>query len=135
MKTSVEIRNDLVDILELDLVGPGSGSANESEVLSQAPSRWYLTGFLVPYEAPESQRSDATGTEELDLISKTGGIDDDTKPEQASARRAFFPSSIGISILVPRPAKKCSVHVVWGVDGLLSEQKRRRQLLIVPVLP
>ena len=91
MKTSVEIRNDLVDVLELDLVGPRPGSANENEVLPQAPSRWYLTGFLVPYEAPESQRSDETGSEELDVISKTGGLDDETKPEQASARRAFFP--------------------------------------------
>ena len=48
MKTSVEIRNDWVDILELDLVGPRAGS-NENEVLPQAPSRWYLTGFLLPY--------------------------------------------------------------------------------------
>ena len=114
MKTSVEIRNDLVDILELDLVGPRPGSTNENEVLPQAPSRWYLTGFLVPYEAPESQRSDETGSEELDVISKTGGLDDETKPEQASARRAFFPSSIGVSILVPQPAKRCAVQVVWG---------------------
>src|SRR2546426_10814451 len=114
MKTSVEIRNDLVDILELDLVGPRPGSTNENEVLNQAPSRWYLTGFLVPYEAPESQRSDATGGEVLDLISKTGGLDDETKPEQASARRAFFPSSLGVSILVPQAAKPCSGEVVWG---------------------
>ncbi len=46
----IEIRSQLVDALRLDLVGPGYDSELASEVLPQAPSRWYLTGFLVPLE-------------------------------------------------------------------------------------
>jgi len=50
----VEVRSQLVDALRLDLVGPDNGSDLEAEILPQAPSRWYLNGFLVPMEAGEA---------------------------------------------------------------------------------
>ncbi len=45
---SVEVRQHLVDALRLDLVGPDASRnlGTPDEVLSQAPSRWYLTGSL-----------------------------------------------------------------------------------------
>ena len=55
--TPVEVPPGLVDALRLDLVGPENGSELESEVLNQAPSRWYLTGFLVPLEADPAQKT------------------------------------------------------------------------------
>ena len=64
--TPVEVRQGLVDALKLDLVGPENGSDLEAEVLPQAPSRWYLTGFLVPLEAGEAQRSDETAKDDFD---------------------------------------------------------------------
>ena len=42
------------------------------------------------------------------------GGDDDAAPEPAAARRAFFPSSMGLSLLVPRDAKELRVTVRWG---------------------
>ena len=62
----VEVRSQLVDALRLDLVGPENGTDLEAEVLPQAPSRWYLTGFLVPLEAGEAQKSDETANDDLD---------------------------------------------------------------------
>ena len=62
----VEVRSQLVEALRLDLVGPENGSDLEAEVLPQAPSRWYLTGFLVPLEAGEAQKSDETAKDEFD---------------------------------------------------------------------
>ena len=50
---SVQVRDDLVEILARDLVG-----AEPTEVLSVAPSRWCLTGFLVPLQAPIEVRQD-----------------------------------------------------------------------------
>jgi hypothetical protein len=50
----VEVRTELVNALQLDLVGPGDDLGFSVEVLSQAPSRWYLTGFLVPLGADAS---------------------------------------------------------------------------------
>src|SRR5713226_10231278 len=107
--TSAEIRADLVRALKLDLIGPEPGSQHESEVLPYPPTRWYLTGFLVPYEAPESQRRDAVSDEQIDLAGSTGGTDDDERPERASGRKVFLPSSLGVSVLVPPSAEKLQV--------------------------
>jgi len=86
----VQVRDHLVEILARDLVG-----AVPDEVLSVAPSRWYLTGFLVPHEAPIEVREDPEPDEELASGGDTDG-DDAAPPEVASARKAFFPSSIGL---------------------------------------
>src|SRR2546425_8147331 len=105
MATSVEIRDELVNVLWLDLVGPDPGGAHETETLPQPPSRWYLTGFLVPYEAREVERKNETEDEQPDLIAGGGAGDDEGAPDRASGRRAFFPSSIGVSVLVSGGAK------------------------------
>jgi hypothetical protein len=109
--TSVDVRRSLVDALKLDLVGPENGTDLEAEVLSQAPSRWYLTGFLVPLEADEDQKSDETAQDEIDSAS---GADDDAAPEPPAARRAFFPSSIGLSLLVAKATTAVTLEVHWG---------------------
>jgi hypothetical protein len=111
---SVDVRGKLVDALGLDLVGPDRGSELLAEILPQSPSRWYLTGFLVPIDAGEDQKIDETGTEELDELGDAGGTDDANTPEPAAARRAMFPSSIGVSLLVPKEAKELHVTVRWG---------------------
>ena len=68
MTTSAEVRKALVDTLTLDLVGPSLGHPLAAEQLweSEPPSRWYLTGFLMPTKAPESQRFDPTSVEGID---------------------------------------------------------------------
>jgi hypothetical protein len=103
MTTSAEIRAKLIETLQLDLVGPGRGHYLEAERLweSEPPSRWYLTGFLVPTAAPESQKHDPESEEVLDAVvgSEDGTGDDDVEPDKAPARKVFLPSSIGISVL------------------------------------
>jgi hypothetical protein len=111
----VDIRSQLVEALRLDLIGPENGSDLDAEVLPQAPSRWYLTGFLVPLEAGGAQRCDETAQDELGLGACDGeATDDDTTPEPPAARRAFFPSSIGLSVLVPGATGRLRVQVDWG---------------------
>ena len=51
--TPVDVRVSLQDALCLDLVGPRGSLGTPDETLFQAPSRWYLTGFLVPTEAED----------------------------------------------------------------------------------
>ena len=49
MATSAQIRQQLVDALQLDLIGPGWDDVERRhERLPQPPSIWYTTGFLVP---------------------------------------------------------------------------------------
>jgi len=98
--SSVQIRNELVEALKLDLVGPANNHAFAHELLSDAPSRWYLSGFLVPSEAPADQKTDETSNEEIDSGGDTGGTDDDTEPDRAAARKSILPSSMGLSVLV-----------------------------------
>src|SRR5437764_5039980 len=112
--TPADVRRHLVDALGLDLVGPDRDSDLLAEVLPQAPSRWYLTGFLVPIDAAEEQKVDEAATEEVDEVSDTGGTDDAATPEPAAARRALFPSSMGLSLLLPRDARELHVTVRWG---------------------
>jgi hypothetical protein len=112
--TAVEVRRELASALNLDLVGPGDGLGSAEEVLSQAPSRWYLTGFLVPLGADTSQRVDEDSNEEVDSANDAGGADDATPSEPASARKRFLPSSIGLSVLVPEATCRLKVRVRWG---------------------
>ncbi len=106
---SVQVRDHLVDVLARDLVG-----AEPNEVLSVAPSRWYLTGFLVPHQAPIEVRQDPDPEEGLGNDGDEGRGDDAAPPEIASARKAFFPSSIGLSVLVPATTRELSIKVSWG---------------------
>src|SRR6266404_2818278 len=111
--TSAEVRTELVEALELDLVGPRPSLGDANEILSQSPSRWYLTGFLVPIDAAFSQKLDEEATEELDSA-ESGGVDDDEPPERGSARNRIFASSMGVSVLVPTGAKTLEVAITWG---------------------
>jgi hypothetical protein len=112
--TSADVREKLVEALGLDLIGPDKDGPHRDEVLPQPPSRWYLTGFLVPQNAPEPQRTDDNGAEGIDQETGTGAGDDESMPEPAPARRAFFPSSLGLSFLVPKEAKQLHVTTRWG---------------------
>ena len=111
---SVEVRGRLVDALQLDLIGPSGTLGDPKEVLPQSPSRWYLSGFLVPLDAAPEDKSDETATDDLDQGGEPGGVDDDDQPERPAARARYFPSSIGASILVPAAAKSLKVRVTWG---------------------
>lgn len=115
MTTSAAVRTRLMDALQLDLVGPiPEDETHAHEVLPQAPSMWYLTGFLVPYEASVQQRSDDAGDDELDQLSRTSAGDDETTPEAASSRKALFPSSMGLSFLVAPNTTELQVTAQWG---------------------
>jgi hypothetical protein len=118
--TSVETRQQLVDALRLDLVGPGDGLGTPDEALSQLPSRWYLTGFLVPLDAEDVQRRDEDSTDEIDELSDSSGMDDAATPEPAAARQTYLPSSIGLSLLVPHGTSRLSVTARWGDYRKLS---------------
>ena len=109
------VRQELVETLRLDLIGPRPQDfALERERLPQTPSRWYLTGFVAPADAPEEQRAQDS-EEELDEGSEPfHGSDDSSTPERGSGKRLLFPSSIGLSILVDEETTELRVDVSWG---------------------
>ena len=112
--TSAQVRSKLVEALKLDLVGPEKDLGDLAEVLPQSPSRWYLTGFLAPLDAPAEQRSDADADDDLDSAGESG-LDDDVVPETtAASKQKYLPSSIGLSVLLPKEATRLTVQVRWA---------------------
>ncbi|HEY7335051.1 MAG TPA: DISARM system helicase DrmA [Bryobacteraceae bacterium] len=114
--TSAEVREELVRALQLDLVGPTpEGLGDAEERLDQPPSRWYLTGFLVPAGAGEAQATDAEVEDDtLETAEPPGATDDDAPRERTAARERRLPSSIGLSVLLPAEAKVLRVRATWG---------------------
>jgi len=114
MPSSEQVRQELVEALRLDLVGPDNNHAFANELLPDAPSRWYLTGFLVPTNAPLDQRVDETSTEQIDSADDAGGQDDASPPDKAAARKSLLPASMGLSVLVAPGVDTLDVGVEWG---------------------
>jgi hypothetical protein len=82
----------------------------------------YTTGFLVPLEAGEDQRADETGEGDFTLTGGEGeATDDAAPPEPAAARRAFFPSPVGLNLLVPGATGRLRVVVIGATIGRRRE--------------
>ncbi|MBD2036583.1 helicase [Leptolyngbya sp. FACHB-321] len=113
--TAAAIRATLVDALQIDLVGPTpTDSEHAEEVLTQAPSKWYLTGFLAPFGAKPDDRSDDEGDAGLEEVGESETGEDSQTPEKAPARKALFPASMGLSFLITPRTKELKATVSWG---------------------
>jgi hypothetical protein len=115
-QTPLEIRERLVEALQLDLVGPWPGHELADEMLPGwiRPSSWYLTGFLVPEGAPAEQRADPDEDDVLEEVPEAAGLAEESDEERKAASRAFFPSSVGLSFLIPDETERLDVVVTWG---------------------
>jgi len=110
--SSAQVREELIKAMRLDLVGPSPGHEFSNEILPETPTKWYLTGFLVPEQAPEAHRTDAEADDQADVVGEEGA-DDGSTPERAP-RRSFLPSSMGLNFLLPETARKLDVEISWG---------------------
>lgn len=112
--TSPEARAKLVEALQLDLVGPWPEHPFARELLPENPTRWYLTGYLVPEAAPVEHRTDAEAKEEVDAAGEGGGADDSAVPDKQAAPPSLLPSSMGLSVLIPAGTTRIEAEVTWG---------------------
>lgn len=114
--SSLEVRMRLVEALKLDLVGPWAGHAFAEERLPGwvRPSNWYLTGFLIPSGSPPEKSADADEDDDFELVPESAGLAEESTEERKAAKKGFFPSSMGISFLVPRETRGLAVLVRWG---------------------
>ena len=96
----MDLRKPLVEALAADLVGPYA----VDERLRLPPSRWYLTGFLVPKTVRDSEERDPTDDEEM-----AAGNDETEEESQGNAE--------------PEPKQKnCSR---WSSAGRARRRRRR----------
>jgi hypothetical protein len=138
---SREARDRVVRALHADLIGPFQpdagavdGQGEAVELLPLPPSRWYLTGFLACTAdrggAPNSEDPTAE-TEDADFgAGDDVASDDEGDPDPEPKRTAFFPSSLGMSLILP-PARagrgeadSLRVTVCWA--DYVREDTRRQ---------
>ena len=114
--SSAEVREHLVEALNLDLIGPWAGHVHAGERLPGwvRPSNWYLTGFLIPSGTDPERSADADEDDDLDETPASGGLAEESAEERKAAKKGFFPSSMGLSFLVAREADALAVIVRWG---------------------
>src|SRR6516165_6214660 len=125
MATSAEIRERLTTEMRLDLIGPSHRDTSlVNEVLPDPPSRWYLTGFLVPVDTP-SRRKARDPQEEMDTA-EPGGADDDETPERGASNPRCLPSSMGLSLLVEPGTEILRLTARWGDYRLEEAEKDNR---------
>ena len=122
-ETSLEAREQLINSLRLDLVGPWHGHELAKETLSPRfrPSNWYLTGFLIPADTSAEDRGDDDSDEDFDDVSDGAGVSEENTDDRKAARKSFFPTSMGLTFLVDPAATTLNVTIRWGdyADGEL----------------
>ena len=110
-----QVREELVNALALDLVGPSRGGVHTAEILPRSPHKWYLTGFLVPQESAPDDKTDPNADDDDEKVElESARQDDENMPEPAPTGKAHFPSSIGISCLLPKGCTELKATVRWG---------------------
>ena len=137
--TSAEVRAELIKALRLDLVGPTPDDvARANEILPMTPSTYYLTGFLVPTGGSDEQRGEDIDDGDAVEQGRQSPGDDEQAPERAASRRTFFPSSMGLSVLVPPQADMLGVTVRWAdyrhmnFDELDEQARKHRARITSP---
>ena len=95
--SALEVRDRLTEALELDLVGPWPGHELEREKLPGwvRPSNWYLTGFLIPVDAPDDESADDDADEEIDEVPESEGLPRRTRKSTHPRRRVSSPRPAG----------------------------------------
>ena len=126
-KSSYAVRENLVDILKRELLGPIHGP---NEVLPFSPRSQYLVGFIAPVkvEAAPPQADDDDDA----LVTVTGGAsapgvladgsddteaddEDDDSEDRVPKQGLIVPSSMGLRFQVPIGLESFTVTASWGV--------------------
>jgi len=132
--SSFAVRENLVDIIERELLGPING---EEEVLPFSPRSQYLVGHIAPVKLTGT--GDPTAAEDTDeepdliedrsdrqSISEGRGVptsaedeneadsEDDDKEDRAPKQGLMIPASMGLRFQIPADLEEFTVTASWG---------------------
>lgn len=149
------VREDLVDILERELLGPLGGPG---EVLDSAPDAVYLVGRIAPVrllpdgEVPSDAGSDDAPTDvgdDLDARDVNGvpvsavddgtasSEEDDGEEDEPPKRGLMIPASMGLRFQIPTDLESFTVLASWGTYAPLrsdsTDTTRLRRYQRTPV--
>ncbi|BCK57499.1 DISARM system helicase DrmA [Nocardia wallacei] len=125
-------REDLVDILHRELLGPAHG---EHEILDTTPDSAYLIGRIAPYKLtagraaptnadtgePDTDVGDDLDAQEVQGVpvppvdETTTGSDEDTVEDQPQKRGLVIPSSMGLRCQIPADLEQFTVTASWAI--------------------
>ena len=112
IETQRGVRDDLVDTLSRELLGPSDG---KNEFLRQRPTGRYLVGRLAPAGTKVSPEEDEGASD------AGTGADDSETGYASPISMAMNPSSIGLSFTVGVEVRAVKITAEWGT---YTEEKR-----------
>ncbi|MFK0133240.1 DISARM system helicase DrmA [Streptomyces rubiginosohelvolus] len=132
-------RENLVDILERELLGPANGP---EEVLDGVPDSAYLIGRIAPvrltsgHDDPGEAGSDDAATDvgdAVDAVASRGvpvtavdeagaSADEDTVEDDPQKRGLMIPASMGLRCQIPDDLDSFTVTASWGVYEPIKEK-------------
>ncbi len=127
--SSAAVRARLLRTLRRDLIGPDVGAEDAdlaSELLTERPSRWYLTGFIAPEESdPASGGEQAAEQGLLDDAMEAEGepapdpvlggtAADNSEPDPGAGSRRMQPTSLGLTVLLCPDVREIEAVITWG---------------------
>ena len=136
--TAEAVRTRLLDMMRRDLVGPCPDRDLDlaREILAGAsPSTFYLTGYLGPRrgasptaaqvpakafeesaaeEQAELRLEEQRGSEGMEQGATGRGVPADEGANERPPSRSFEPSSLGLTVLLPRDTREIHARVTWG---------------------
>ncbi|NEB89246.1 helicase [Streptomyces anulatus] len=135
-------RENLVDILERELLGPANGP---EEIFEGAPDTAYLIGRIAPVrltsgsENPTETGSDDAATDVGDAIDaessrgipvtavddSSAGTDEDTVEDEPQKRGLMIPASMGLRCQIPNDLDAFTVTASWGMYEPVKEKDGR----------
>jgi hypothetical protein len=108
-KSPGDLRDELMDMVIRDLLGPAGGPDEELNQYEDHAYQRYLVGMLAP------KGSEIAGGELDELATSEGDDGEEGVPESGvPASSTYFPSSMGLSFVVATEAKVIVVEAEWG---------------------
>ncbi|GAB2766555.1 DISARM system helicase DrmA [Amycolatopsis magusensis] len=143
-RESLTVRENLVDILERELLGPANGP---EEVLDGVPDVAYLVGRIAPVrlasgredpsDADEAEAAtdvgDATDADEsrgvpVTAVDESGaGADEDNVEDQPQQRGLMIPASMGLRCQIPDDLGEFTVTASWGQYEPTKEKRENSE--------
>src|SRR5205085_12231772 len=108
-KTPSDLRDELTEMVIRDLLGPAGGSAEELNQYEDHAYQRYLVGML-------ARKGSEIASEELDELATGEGEEGEEGALDSGvpAGSTYFPSSMGLSLVVDAEAKQIVVDADWG---------------------
>ena len=133
-------RENLVDILERELLGPANGP---EEILEGVPDSAYLVGRIAPVRLtsgrndPGEAGADDAATDVGDAVDAEAsrgvpvtavdesgaGADEDTAEDEPQKRGLMIPASMGLRCQIPDDLESFTVTATWGTYEPIKEKR------------